>query len=132
MAKGRAEKMYENGPKITKGEDGKPRVTREKEKVVKNAGDEAENTSGMEHMIPPHVKHAVERRGMHHKHETEHMISDHNKEDKKEMHKRHVEEMTHMHDKHEKEMKGHHETHSDKEKVKDETHDAKETKPKGE
>ena len=69
----KANKMYENGPKIVKGEDGKPKVSRgEKEAVVKNAGDEAEKVPAHDSKLVELMhSHAKERLAMNQKHDME-------------------------------------------------------------
>lgn len=98
----RSEKMYKDSPKLKRDdEDGKVKVGKsDKESEEANAG-----TDGIqEHEgIPSHVRHAIERREVHHRHENEHMLHDHGKMDKPEMHKRHQDEVKAMHKRHEKE-----------------------------
>jgi len=106
----RHKRLYKDSPKMERGEDGHMGVTKrgDKENEAETAADAVQSgddgiyvTEGM----PPHVRHAHERRDMHNRHETEHSVHDHAKAgSKKEMHGRHQKEMKDMHGRHEKEI----------------------------
>ena len=98
----RADKMYKDTPEMKRDEEsGKMGVT----KAEKKSAQVSDGTDGMQQHeeMPPHVRHAHERRDMHHRHETEHMIHDNGKGgSKEELHSRHEKEMKDMHKRHEK------------------------------
>lgn len=103
----KSEKLYKDSPTTERGEDGKMGVKKKAESAP--VSDEA-GTDGVAPAMamPPHVRHAAERRDMHGRHETQHSVHDMNggKEDKKEMHGRHEKEMKDMHKRHEQDMGG--------------------------
>lgn len=107
MAKPRHEKMYANSPELKRDEEsGKMKAHKSEGKIHSEASRNADGTDGMpvHEGLPPHVRHAHERRDMHNRHETEHAVHDnHHGASKKEMHGRHQKEMADMHKRHEKE-----------------------------
>ena len=114
----KADKMYKDSPKIEKDEEGKLKVSKKSDAKEAVDGEEAAGEPGMEGM-KHEVRHAAERRALHHKHMKEHMELHHKHEmehaahkgDKKEMHTRHEKEHKEMHGRHEKEMEAMHTKH---------------------
>lgn len=100
----KSEKLYKDSPTTERGEDGKMGVKKKPDSAP--VSDEA-GTDGVAPgtAMPPHVRHAAERRDMANRHETEHSVHDMHggKEDKKEMHSRHLKEHADMMKRHEKE-----------------------------
>lgn len=106
-------RLYKDSPKLERNEkgdiksvkpsdkEGAPSESMKKADEIQSGMDGVKMTEG----LPPHVRHAHERRDMHNRHETEHSVHDNGKGgDKKEMHARHEKEYGDMHKRHDKEM----------------------------
>ena len=107
--------MYKDSPKLSRGEDGKMGV--HKEKQAEHGGEDpsaghegepvhVEHEEAENEMHEMHSKHNLERHMLHGKHEHEHHIHEGKGGDKKEMHKRHMAEHTEMLTRHSKESAG--------------------------
>ncbi len=73
----RHEKRYANGPKLEKGEDGKPKVTRG-EKKTEQVSDGTDGIEGSDKAAQDmNHRHAKERMELFHKHEKEHLALSH-------------------------------------------------------
>lgn len=99
----RHRRMYKESPKLERGENGKMDVVKSSrvEADKEQAGIDGMKVSGD---LPPHVRHATERRDMYNRHETEHAVHDNaGNSDKQEMYSRHLKEHGDMGKRHAKE-----------------------------
>lgn len=101
-------KLYKNSPTMERNAEGKMAAKKGPTEAEKKSSEVNAGTEGVAHEgMPPHARHALERRDMHNRHETEHAIHDNGKGgSKKDMHGRHEKEMAEMHKRHDKESTG--------------------------